>query len=108
MLTAAVAAPGDPPSNAKAFPMHAEGKPPGDATVYFGIPVGPDLKSSGFPKKSHRIGVFAGGLTGSGPTPAASVPSSIAPQNCGLSIVVMVLISQPSAIWPKPLRPGIA
>src|SRR5438445_522536 len=52
---------------------------------------------SGF-AKFGRIGAVAGGLTGSGPTPAASVPISIGPQGCPLSSVTMELISQPSNI----------
>src|SRR5271165_123640 len=74
----------------------------------YGIGVGPALKSDGFPKKSQRIGVACGGLTGRPPRPEISVVKSIGPQNCELARVAIELISQPSIIWPKPFFPGIA
>src|ERR1035438_6211590 len=52
------------------------------------------------------MGSFAGGLTGSGPTPAASGPRSIGPQGCALCSVPMEFNSPPLHHLRKPFASG--
>src|SRR5271157_1739478 len=100
-----------PTPNAVAASVHAVGITLPQAPLpnpKQGIGVGPDLKSDGLPTKSQRCGLACGGLTGSPPSPANPLVKSITPQGCPLSMVAMVLISQPSIICPAPFFPGMA